>query len=479
MQSSVKSGIFEGIDMPIIIYYLVLVAISCLCVTSATISEAEGSMFSFSNVYIKHYMWVGVSLIFALAVMLLDASLFHKWAYIIYGAGILLLIATLLFGTEINGARAWLVLGPVRIQSGEVVKIAASLAMARMMSEYNFSISRPSDLFRVFLLLFVPLLIILMQNDTGTGIVLCSLLFVLYREGLNKWLCIPILTVAALFIFSFLLSPTVLLILMVAVCIFSEVMMNGEVRSRVKLFAAIILCSILIYFLAGALLPGVLTYHSSLLIVCICVALFSAVYALMMRMLNILPILMLFVSSLAFLGTTDYVYEVVLQEHQQKRISTFLGLETDSRYTYNTDQSKIAIGSGGLFGKGYMNGTQIQHDYVPEKHTDFIFCTIGEEWGFMGCMVVLALYLSLILRLMKMGERIGENFGRIYCYSVAAIILFHLMVNVGMTIGVMPVMGIPLPFMSYGGTSFVVFTMLLFVAIRLDSATRNFSSLGI
>lgn len=471
-----KIGIFEGVDRWAVLYYLLIVLFGCLCITSASSEDSTGGLFAFSHFYTKQLVWMGVSWVFALLVLLLDASLFHKLAYVGYAVGILLLLATLVIGTEVNGAKAWINLGVMNWQPVEVVKIATALAMARLMSEYSFSISRPGDLLKVGLLLLCPLAIIVLQNDTGSGIVLGSFLFVLYREGLNKWLCIPILMVAGLFIISFLLSPIALLVLMIGVCTLSEAKMNGQWRSRIIFLAALFLSSILLFFFMQLLWPGSISYYGALLSVALLSAVGIAIYAFRANLSNIFLILGLFICSLVFLDTTNYVFESVLKPHQRDRINTFLGLMDDPRgLGYNVNQSKIAIGSGGFFGKGFMEGTQIKYGFVPEKHTDFIFCTVGEEWGFLGAMFLLALYCLLILRLMRMGERQEEPFGRIYCYCVAAILLFHIMVNVGMTIGLMPVMGIPLPFMSYGGSSLMAFTVLLFIAIRLDASTRTFN----
>ena len=344
------------------------------------------------------------------------------------------------------------------------------------MSNYSFSINRPGDLFKVALVICIPLLIIILQNDTGSGIVLCSFLFVLYREGLNKWLCIPVLLIGALFIVSFLLSPMVLLVTLILVCTLSEAMMNGQWRSRIIFLAALMLSSILLCLVAALVSPGKLDIYHSLLIMTAVAVLFVAGYALRTHLTNLFILIGLFVGSMIFLPTTDYIFNSILKQHQRDRILSFLGIMSDPLGTdYNVNQAKIAIGSGGLFGKGFLHGTQIKYGFVPEKHTDFIFCTVGEEWGFLGTTFVLTLLCLLILRLMRMGERQEEPFGRIYCYCVASILLFHVLVNVGMTIGLMPVMGIPLPFMSYGGSSLIAFTILLFIAIRLDASTRHFS----
>ena len=239
--------------------------------------------------------------------------------------------------------------------------------------------------------------------------------------------------------------------------------------------AALALAAALLFVVMALLTPGTMSFYHCLLTVTLASLIVVAVYAYRQNLPNILVTAGLFVCSLAFLASTDYLFEK-LQPHQQKRIHSFLGIISEpSGADYNVNQSKIAIGSGGLTGKGLLQGTQIKYGFVPENHTDFIFCTVGEEWGFIGTTVVLSLLCLLILRLMRMGERQEEPFGRIYCYCVAAILLFHVLVNVGMTIGLMPVMGIPLPFMSYGGSSLIAFTILLFIAIRLDASTRQFS----
>ena len=398
------------------------------------------------------------------------------FAYPAYFAGLALLVGALLFGREVNGAKAWFEFGSFRMQPVEFVKIATALALARVMSAYSFSINRPGDLFKVGMVICVPLFIIILQNDTGSGIVLGSFLFVLYREGLNKWLCIPVLLIAALFIFSFLLSPMTMLVSIILGCTLSQAMMNGHWRQCLVYLAALALGSILLCMAMGLVAPGFMDLHACLLTVTLLSLVWVVVYAYRTNLNNIFITVGLFLCTVVFLPTTNYIFNSILKPHQQDRILSFLGIISDPLGTdYNVNQSKIAIGSGGFLGKGFLQGTQIKYGFVPERHTDFIFCTVGEEWGFVGTMVVLALLCLLILRLMRMGERQQEPFGRIYCYCVAAILLFHVLVNVGMTIGLMPVMGIPLPFMSYGGSSLIAFTILLFIAVRLDASTRQFS----
>lgn len=468
-----RNNIFSGIDFKTVGLYIALSVVGLVSICSATYDELGGSFFAMSNLYMKQAMWMGIAWVIAFVLMLSDSRYFHMFAYLAYALGIAVLVAVLFFGKEVNGAKSWFEFGSVRVQPVEFAKIAIALAVARMMSENTFEINAPGSLFKLAALILLPLGIIVAQNDTGSGIVLGSLIFVLYREGLNKWLCIPVLFVALLFIVSFIVTPTVLTVMLILIFTLSEMMMNGEWRSRVVLLAAIFAGAILIYIIQLA--AGFeLQYYESLLIASGIGVVVAAVYAYRSNLKNIFIIIALYASTMIFLPASDYFFSSILKPHQQNRILTFLGLVEDLKDKgYNVHQSKIAIGSGGFLGKGFLNGTQIRYDFVPEKHTDFIFCTIGEEWGFLGSMAVLLLLFMLIFRLMKMGDRYGEPFGRVYCYCVAAILLFHVLVNVGMTIGLMPVMGIPLPFISYGGSSFVAFTILLFVAINLDASTRR------
>ncbi|MBQ9146924.1 MAG: rod shape-determining protein RodA [Rikenellaceae bacterium] len=470
-----RSLLTSSVDWVMILLYVGLVLIGWLSICSASYDETAINPYAFSHFYVKQVLWVAMAFVVALVVMLLDDKYYHMLAYPAYIGGLLILIGTLLFGKEVNGAKAWIEFGFFSLQPVELVKIATALAMARVMSSYSFSINRFGDLLRVATIIALPLLIIILQNDTGSGIVLCSFIFVLYREGLNKWLCIPFILIAALFIGSFVFTPMTMLVLLILICTVSEVLMNGRWQSRLIYLAALALVSVTVYLVSNYLIGWTLSAYKALLGTTALSLVGVVIYAYRAHLRNIFIVVAMFVGSMIFLPTTDYLFNSVLKEHQQNRIYSFLGIINDPKgIDFNVNQSKIAIGSGGLFGKGFLEGTQVKYNFVPENHTDFIFCTVGEEWGFVGCLVVLAMYCTLILRLMRIGERQEEPFGRIYCYCVASILLFHLMVNVGMTIGLMPVMGIPLPFMSYGGSSLLAFTLLLFIAIRFDASRRRF-----
>ena len=472
-RSQSRDSLFGSVDRIALLLYLLLVTIGVVSVFSASWSEgAEGGFFSFSHNYVKQIVWLGISLVVGVVIMLLDRSLWHKIAYFLYAASLLALIATLLFGRTVNGAKAWFEFGPVRLQTMEFAKIAIALAVARLMSEYNFNISRPKSLVKIAAMIFFPLLITYLQNDTGSGLVLCSFVFMLYREGLNKWLCIPILFIAALFLLSFLYSPVILLVALILVFTISASFANRIWLHGVLYLASLFGGSILFYLLLNAITSASISYYSILLTLTLLSMVGVCIYAYRTHLRNIYIMVLMFVVSVMITPTSNALFNV-LKPHQQNRIKTFLGITNDLSLNYNVNQSKIAIGSGGLFGQGYLQGSHIRYGLVPEKHTDFIFCTVGEEFGFLGTMVVLGIMLLFIFRLMRMGDNQRETFGRVYCYIVASIMLFHTLINVGMTIGIVPVMGIPLPLISYGGSSLLAFSTMIFIAFAFDAQTSR------
>lgn len=467
-----KESLFGSVDWVALLLYLTLVAVGIVAVFSASWVEDSENVFAFSHNYIKQIVWLGISLVVGVVIMLLDRSLWHKIAYFLYAAAILALVATLMFGRTVNGAKAWFEFGPIRLQTMEFAKIAIALATARLMSEYAFSISSFKSLVKVAMLLFVPLVITYLQNDTGSGLVLCSFIFMLYREGLNRWLCIPIIFIAALFLLSFLYSPTVLLVALILVFTASTTFANRNWQHGVIYLASLFGSSTLLFLVLNAWPTLSVDYYIILLSTTLLSMIGICVYAYRTRLRNIYIMVLLFVVSVMITPTSNAMFNV-MKPHQQNRIKTFLGITDDASLNYNVRQSKIAIGSGGLFGKGYLQGSHIRYGLVPEKHTDFIFCTIGEEFGFVGTFTVLMLIMAFLFRLMRMGNNQRETFGRVYCYIVASIILFHTLINVGMTIGIVPVMGIPLPLISYGGSSLLAFSIMIFIAFAFDAQTTR------
>lgn len=473
--SSRRGGLFGGFDWVALLLYLLLVVCGWFNIYAATNSGEADQIFEISQRYGMQLIWIGGSLFIGLVMMLLDYKYYHIFAYPLYVLAMLFVLFTLTpLGHEQNGARAWIKLGPILVQPAEFMKIATALAVARFMSGFSFNIHKLQDLLKVAAIIGVPMLAILLQNDAGSALVYFSFLLMLFREGLNVWIYIVGIFVVVLFVFSFWLDPAMLLVMLVAVCVLLQTLHNRNVKASLRYLALLGLTELALHY--GLLALGCsLSLFVELLIALAITLPLVVVYAYRKHLSNIYLYILLFAFSVSFSQITDVLFDK-MQPHQQERILDLLGIEEDH---YNVVQSKIAIGSGGFAGKGFMNGTQTKFNFVPEQETDFIFCTVGEEWGFLGTTFVLIVYALFVLRLIRMGERQQETFGRVYCYSVAGIFLTHVFVNVGMTIGIMPVIGIPLPFFSYGGSSFLAFSLMFFVALRLDAANRELNSFSL
>lgn len=462
------------VDWSAIAIYAAIVLLGWVNIYAAVHDDSQAGFFDFSLRYGQQMKWIGVSAVVALVIMLVDHKYYHMFAYPLYGLCLFVMFMLFLVGQTVKGATAWIHIGSSTLQPVEFMKVATCLALARYMCRYSFSVTNRRDLVISFLIIFVPAVMIVFQNDTGSAVVFGALLFPLYREGLNGWVYIAVFLAIALFVASFLLTPTAILVSLLFLCVLSEGLSNGYWRKKIMYLSGVTLLSLLLYFGSGFIFSSAVPIYYAILISVIISFVFVFIYAFRYRLRNVYIYVALFLGSIAFTSTVDYVFDNVLQLHQQKRILHLLGIESDTQtWGYNVDQSEIAIGSGGLFGKGFLEGTQTRFNFVPEQSTDFIFCTVGEEWGFIGSAVVVALFGLLILRLMKMGELQRDAFGRIYCYSAASIFFAHAIINIGMTIGLMPVIGIPLPFFSYGGSSFLAFTVLYFIAVKLDSGRRE------
>ena len=443
--------------------YLLLVFFGWINIYAAIYSDDHNSILDVSQRYGMQLVWIGVSLFFAISLMLIDTKYYHIFAYPLFWFMIAVMLFVLFFGNETNGSKSWLkITNSIKIQPVEFMKVAAALAIARCLSSHNFNISSRRSLANIAMIITLPILIVVLQNETGSALVFLSLFIMLYREGFNKIIYILLGFIVLLGVLAFLLEPFTILLIIFTLCLVAQVVVNGNWQLTVRYVAAVSLLT----------LPLLLFMHPywSLVVAITVSTPFVLVYAHRKMSNSTLVILATFFGAVAFTFFVDYAFDNILQLHQQKRILDLLGIEHDPKgWSYNVIQSKIAIGSGGLNGKGFLNGTQTRLSFVPEQDTDFIFCTVGEEWGFLGSMVVISLFGVLIYRLIRMGERQQEAFGRVYCYSVASILLFHFVINISMTIGIFPVVGIPLPFFSYGGSSLLAFTILLFIAIRLDS----------
>jgi rod shape determining protein RodA len=408
--------IISRIDWIIVLLYVALVIIGLFNIYAAVYDEEmQRGLLDLSLNSGKQFLWIGLGLLIIIVILSVDFRFYNSFSYVIYVAVMLLLILVLIFGREVAGSKSWFEIGSFRFQPAEFAKFATALALAKYMANSNFKFERFKDFFITGAILFTPVLLIMLQGDTGTALVFFAFFIMFYREGF--W-------------------PQVLAIGLISAAIFVLTLLVNEFY----LYAAI--------FIIGALLIifGKKSFRRIALIV-------SG---------------MLLVASV--IVGVDYFIDNVLKPHQQNRVKALINPEADPLgYGWNVTQSKIAIGSGGIWGKGFLQGTQTKFDFVPEQSTDFIFCTLGEEQGWFGSLTLILLFLMLLFRIVILAERQKSKFARIYGYSVASIIFFHYFVNVGMTIGMFPVIGIPLPFISYGGSSLWAFTILLFIFIKLDA----------
>lgn len=466
--NSRSNNLLANIDWISILLYMLLVLIGWLNIYAAVYDENHSSIFDISQKYGKQLIWIGAAFVLAFLVLLTDSKFFTTFSMVIYGIMIFLLIAVLFFGTETKGARSWFEVGDFRIQPAEFAKFATNLAIAYVMSRHNFKVMRFSSLVTIGVILALPAGLIILQNDTGSALVYSSFILVLFREGLHGSILLLCFVAAAIFIMALLYSPFTVLLVIIGGTLIAFYYYRHDIR---ELFQVILFIGCGFALFEGIKwifhLP-ISDYYMLLIIYAITsiAAIFPIYKRKMKHMITLLAISWLCVGAAP---SVTYAFEH-LQPHQQDRINELLGIKVDPKGTgYNVTQSKIAIGSGGFFGKGFLEGTQTKLNFVPEQSTDFIFCTVGEEWGFIGSTFVIVLLLAFILRIIKLAERQRSSFSRIYGYGVASILFFHLAINIGMTIGMAPVIGIPLPFFSYGGSSLWSFTILIFIFLRLDA----------
>lgn len=460
--------LLEGVDWGTILIYIMLVLLGWLSIYAAVYNEEHASMFDMSQKYGAQIFWIGICSVAGLGILLIDSKYFYYFSYHLYLFLVFLSIGVLFGGDTINGAKSWISLGAFSIQPAEFAKVSTALALAKYMSMYSFNIRRFTKIAGIFTIIAIPALVIIFQNDTGSALVFGAFLIMFYREGLNSWLYVILFIMITVFLFSFIVTPIVLLYTLFLLLVALEVAISGNVKYAIKYIASTTLIYMFFVGLKFILEWGILYEYLFLISFIISLIICVVYYYKQQIKISVIPAIMFFGASL-YSFSVDYMFNTVMKIHQQKRILDLLGLESDvKRWGYNVNQSKIAIGSGGFSGKGFLNGTQTKFNFVPEQSTDFIFCTISEEWGFIGSLTVITLFVALILRLMIMGDRQNNTFGRVYCYAAASILTFHVSINIGMTIGLLPVIGIPLPFFSYGGSSLLAFTILLFIAIKLD-----------
>ena len=409
------TGIFHRIDWILVVIYLALVLIGWLTIYAAVYDETHRNIIDFHQRYGKQMIFIIAALLLAMITLVIDPKFFSQFAYFIYGICIFFLILVIFSGKEISGSKSWFQIAGFGIQPGEFAKMATSLALAKYLTTIDIDLKKPRTLIIAALIILFPVSLIILQHDTGSAIVFLSFVIVLYRAGLTGFVPLTLILLPLIAVLSLLLPKLVLVGLLFLVSL------------------------------------GLYLYSKR-------------------RLKNILIIGAVFLASVGFVYSVDYTVNKVLEPHQRQRIQVLLGFNTDLKGAgYNVNQSLIAIGSGQFFGKGFLEGTQTKYNFVPEQSTDFIFCTIGEEHGFIGSTLVICLFIGLFIRIILVAERQRSRFSRLYGYGVASVLFFHFVINIGMTLGLVPVIGIPLPFISYGGSSLWAFTLLLFIFIRQDS----------
>lgn len=489
-------GLAKSIDWSLVICYLLLILIGWVNIYASIHSTEPSSIFDWSCRSGKQAVWIGTSLILASIILFaLNPRIYEGLSVPIYLVTLGLLVGVIFLGIEVKGSRSWFEFGPIRFQPAEVSKISTSLLLATVMSQLGYRIGRIRDFIITALIILIPMMIIVLQSETGSALVYVGFIFMLYREGLSGWLIFMVGMAILLFILTLTASPFVAILVLVGIVSLCICLYSGKFRWWLFIcvpfivlmaFVPMILDTIAIRTLGEEAVAAATESGQLPLLLKI-----KPLYILLGATGVSIPFLSyhafregntfthLFILSLIagimLVFSADFIFNSVLQDHQRKRIEVLLGMKEDpTGVGYNVNQSMIAIGSGGFAGKGFLNGTQTTYGFVPEQSTDFIFCTIGEEWGFLGSAFVILLYVFLIARIISNAEKSREAFTRIYGYCVACCIFMHLFINIGMTIGLMPVIGIPLPFVSYGGSSLWAFTIMLFIFIALDSNEKKY-----
>jgi rod shape determining protein RodA len=480
MPVSKNVSIKYALDWTTVTYFVILVFMGWISIYGASYNFDQSGILDWDQRAGKQFVWILTAFAIGGMLLLVDYKMYSFFAYFIYAATIALLILTIFVAPDIKGSRSWLVIGPVSFQPAELAKMATALAISRFMSSYNYKLRSWRDLIPLGMFILLPFALIILQKETGSALVFLAFLLMLYREGMNGIILLLIVLAIILFVvvirfstvligidqgtLGFLIAMGFLLVIQLGYSFF---------RANHSKEAGISLAGIAVLTVISLVLN--IWYNVNFNYVSLGIVILGSIYwalqGFITRHKQYWLVAAISIGSVAFCYSSDYLFEKVLEPHQQVRIKVLLNMEDDlSGAGYNVNQSKIAIGSGGFLGKGFLNGTQTKLKYVPEQDTDFIFCTVGEEHGFWGSTLVLVIYWLLLMRILRIAERQRESFNRIYAYSVASIFFFHLMINIGMVLGIMPVIGIPLPFFSYGGSSLWGFTIMLFILLRLDAS---------
>ena len=475
-----NDNVMKSVDWITIAIYVALVILGWVSICGASYDYGDMDFFSMDTRAGKQMLWIGCSLALGFIILMMEDKIYDWFAYIFYTGMMVLLLVTPFVAEDTKGSYSWLKFGSVSLQPAEFAKFATALALAKFMDAYGFTMSRLKYSLPVIGMILLPMVLIIFQRETGSALVYLAFFLMLYREGMPGSILFTGICAVVYFVVGFRFSQKMMpdectplgeFAVLTLITILSAVLVNAYCQKKkvVRNILGYGVGSILLAFLFSLyVIPFNVLWF--LYAECIGLVLYLLYLSFHERLMSYFYIAVFAIGSVGFLYSADYVFEEVLEPHQRIRIEVLLGMEEDlAGAGYNVNQSKIAIGSGGLLGKGFLNGTQTKLKYVPEQDTDFIFCTVGEEQGFLGSALVLLLFMVLILRLISLSERQSSRFGRVYGYSVLSIFFFHLFINVGMVLGLTPVIGIPLPLFSYGGSSLWGFTILLFVFLRIDA----------
>lgn len=478
-RSQNQRSLAKSVDWWLVLCYVLLVLIGWINIYASvhTGYNDEVSIFDLTQRSGMQLLWIGISAVFAVLILfVIPPRIYESVSIPLYCFIVALLILVIFVSADTKGSHSWFSFGPVKFQPAEISKITTSLLLASFMSRYNFKMSHKRDFLLSAAIILLPMLIIVLENETGSALVYVGFIFMMYREGLSGWVLIFMFAAIALFILTLVVSPYAAILATMTAVVVGNCLNSGKIKTLLTIYLPIFILLVLWpivhdkvielnpeSFLVNIKKEYVLFPFIAVMIPLMAVRTFRERDS--FKMWSILVL----IAGIVLAFSVNFVFEDVLQGYQRGRIEYLLGINDDTADVgYNVNQSMIAIGSGGFWGKGYLQGTQNAGGFVPEQSTDFIFCTIGEEWGFIGCAFVIFLYVFLIWRIISSAERSREAFTRIYGYCIAGIFFMHLFINVGMTIGLMPVIGIPLPMISYGGSSLLAFTIMLFIFIALD-----------
>ena len=469
-----RINIWINLDKLSILLYLILVVMGWLNIYAAVYNEEHTAILDLSQRYGKQFIWIIAAILTGIFALIIDNRFYFFFSWFIYGLLMFLLIIVLIFGAEINGARSWFEFSWFSIQPSEFAKFGTTIALAGYLNGKRHDLTRWSVLLPASAIIIFPALLTALQPDMGSTIVFLALFIVLFREGMSPYVFVSGLLALVLFFFTLLFNNSYLSIGLIIIAVLLVWLATRKWKIAFAGAAIFVSIAALLYLLDHYLLKR-LGNEMVMLIALFISGFIFAWYIYLRKALSVLIIYLFLLGSLIFVNSVDYGFNNLLPEHQRDRINVLIGVKSDPHGTgYNVNQSLISIGSGGLTGKGYLQGTQTKYKFVPKQSSDFIFCTIGEEWGFLGSLVVIGTYLFLFLRLIFLAERQRSVFSRVYGYGVVSILFLHVFVNIGMAIGIVPVIGIPLPFFSYGGSSLWGFTLLLFVFLRLDSSRNEY-----